>query len=98
MNQAGMTFQNHQFLISGEINFSNVMSLYLQSLPQLKQCPTWHFDFSQVIASDSTGLALIIEWIKLAKQLHKPIHLTHLSEELISIAKAAGLEKMINPS
>lgn len=93
---ADITFKDNQFFISGDLDFSNVMSLYNKSLLTAPRCSDLQFDFSQLASSDSSGLALIIEWIKLAKKLNKPIHFSHLSEDIMSIAKAAGIDGMFN--
>jgi phospholipid transport system transporter-binding protein len=97
MKNADITFQDNQFLVTGDLNFSNVMSIYQKSLLQLAKRPEFNFDFSSLQSSDSSGLALMIEWIKLAKQRNKPIVIKHLSPDLLSIAKAAGLDKIIQP-
>jgi phospholipid transport system transporter-binding protein len=93
---ADITIQDNQFLISGDLNFTNVMSVYKKSLQQSQQCPELTFNFSQLKSSDSAGLALIIEWIKLAKQLNKPVRFTHLSADIMSLAKAAGIDGMFD--
>jgi phospholipid transport system transporter-binding protein len=93
---ADITRKDHCFFISGDLHFSNVMSLYQKSAQQLPACPELVFDFSQLTSSDSAGLALIVEWIKLAKCLNKPIRFAHLSEEIMSLAKAAGIDGMFN--
>jgi phospholipid transport system transporter-binding protein len=92
---ADIIFQNNKFLISGDLDFSNVMLVYAKSLPQLEASSAWEFDFSSLKSSDSSGLALIIEWLKLAKRSNKSIQFTHLSPDLISIAKAAGIDQLI---
>ena len=79
----------------GELDFSNVMAVYRKSLLQLANCPEFNFDFSQLKSSDSSGLALVIEWIKLAKQKNKRVRIRHLSQDLLSIARVAGLDKII---
>lgn len=90
-----MIFQDQVILLKGELGFSNVMSAYHESLPYLASCHEFKFDFSGVTDSDSAGLALIIEWIKLAKQMRKQIHFKSVSQDLMSIAKASGLDKFI---
>lgn len=92
---ADITILNNRFIISGDLNFSNVMSVYTKSLQQFGQWPEVVFDFSQLKSSDSAGLALIIEWIKLSKRLHKTIRFKNLSAEIMSIAKAAGIDGML---
>jgi len=93
---ADITFKDNQFFISGDLDFSNVMSLYNKSLLTAQRCSALQFDFSQLKSSDSSGLALIIEWIKLAKKSNKPISFSHLSADIMSIAKAAGIDGMFN--
>lgn len=91
---AEIHFQDNRFLIRGDLNFRNIMSVYNQSLPQLQQCPELIFDFSQLKSSDSSGLALIMEWIKLCKRMKKPVKFINLPEEMVSIAKAAGMDEL----
>lgn len=93
---ADITFQNTEFMLSGELDFANVMSVYQKSLRNLSDCANLTFDFSELKSSDSSGLALIIEWVKLAKQQRKPIHFKNLSKDLLSIASAAGLSNLIS--
>lgn len=92
---ADITFENNQFFLVGDLDYSNVMSLYAKSFGLLNKIPELQFDFSQLKSSDSSGLALLIEWLKFAKRFNKPIRFNYLSQEMISIAKAAGIEKMI---
>lgn len=95
MQNADITFQENKFFISGDLCFANVMKVYEKSLMHLTQCAEFIFDFSQLKTSDSSGLALVTEWIKLAKQQKKKIHLQHLSHDLVLIAKAAGMDKIL---
>lgn len=92
---ADITFNNNVFMLTGELNFLNVMSVYTKSLDYLNQCKSCVFDFSSVKSSDSAGLALMIEWLKFASANQKEVHFQNVSEDLLSIATAAGLEKVI---
>lgn len=93
--QADITLENQTLLVSGDMHVSNVMSLHAKSLPLLSQCSQWVFDFSRLKSSDSAGLALIVEWVKLARQQQKTIQLQHLTQHLQSLAKVAGLERVL---
>lgn len=95
LKQADIVFQDGKFLVSGELCFANVMTIYRKSLPLLAVSPTFIFNFTQVTKSDSSGLALVIEWLKLAKKQGKAIRFESLSSELMAIAKAAGIEALI---
>ncbi|EKD70490.1 MAG: hypothetical protein ACD_46C00522G0005 [uncultured bacterium] len=94
--KADITFAQGKFILMGELDMSNVMSVYQKSMGYLSQCEEMSFDFSQLKSSDSSGLALMIEWLKLAKLKQKKITFTNLSAELLSIARAARLDKIIN--
>ena len=83
------------FLISGDLCFSNVMSIYDQSLVHFNHFAKLEFDLSQVKSSDSSGLALLLEWLKYAKQNSKPIRFNHMPVKMLSLAKAAGLDKIL---
>lgn len=93
--QADITFERNRLFITGCLGFANVMSVYNKSIMHLESHPEVTFDFSRLKSSNSAGLALILELIKFAKKQRKKIHFEHLSGELMSIAKAAGIDKMI---
>lgn len=96
MKQANLTLKDNVFFVAGDIDFSNVMSLRQKSLAQFNHQSELAFDFSQVKSSDSSGLALVIEWIKLSKDSNKKIKLMHIPEDLMLIAKASDLDSLIS--
>ncbi len=54
-----------------------------------------NLNFEHVDASDSAGLALIIEWLKSAHNKQISLHLQNLPEQIISLAKLSGVENML---
>lgn len=98
MGKANITLDNDCLLVSGEINFVTAASLWNDSLPLLAQCKKLSFDFSRVTQTNSAALALLIEWMKYAKQERKPISFQHLSSQLLGIAMVGGVDKLINSS
>lgn len=93
---ADILFKNNQFFLTGDLTYSNVMSIYEKSLPDLYKCLELRFDFSRLKSSDSSGLALMIEWIKFSKHQHRRIQFLNLSKELMAIAKVAGIDGLIS--
>lgn len=91
--------KDHQdkLFLSGEVNFSNVNLIYQNSLDYFQQASLSEFqiDCSSLESNHSIVLALLIEWIKLAKQMNKPIHFFHLSTKLMAVAKSAGLDELL---
>jgi phospholipid transport system transporter-binding protein len=93
--QANLVCHQQTLFLSGDLDFSNVMYIYQKSLADIYQLPVVNVDFFSLTSSNSSGLALMIEWIKLSKQLNKPIHFFNLSAKLMSIAKVAGMDHLI---
>lgn len=93
---ADIKFNNNRFCLTGELDCYNVMSVYEKSLTLINNSTELEFDFSSLKSSDSAGIVLIMEWIKYAKKHNKPLRFYSLSNHLISIAKAAGLDQLIN--
>jgi phospholipid transport system transporter-binding protein len=93
---ADITWQNEQLFVSGELTFYNVLALYQTSLAFFNHsAEILYFNFAKLTASDSAGLALIIEWIKYARHHQKTIRFQQLSVDLLSLAKAAGIDELI---
>jgi phospholipid transport system transporter-binding protein len=92
---ADITLNNQTLYLSGDLDFYNVMSVYRKSLVLLKNIPVYQIDFSKLTTSDSAGIALIMEWLKLAKKHHKSIQLNNLSANLQSIVEVAGLTELL---
>lgn len=92
---AQITLENSHLMVSGDLNFSTVMVLLEQSIPLFSNCNELKFDLSRVNSSNSAGLALLLEWIRYAKKVAKPISFSHLPAQFVSMMQAAGIEKML---
>ena len=91
-----ITIQEDRILISGELTFSTVTALWEFSQKLFPQQGQWNCDFSQVTSCDSAGLALLLEWIKLAKQKGKKLRFLQLPKQLQAIAAPAGLNALLD--
>lgn len=92
---ADVSFAADALMLSGELDFSNVRTIYNKAQSKLADYRHLIFDFSGVTSSNSAALALIVEWIKYAKKQNKPIQFKHLSKDILSIAAASGLDELI---
>ena len=95
---ASISYQNSRLMVSGDLSFLTVMKLWNESLPLLSQCTNLDFDLSNVISSNSAGLALLLEWIKYAKRVNKPVAFHYLPAQLNSIIAVAGLKQILSNS
>lgn len=81
--------------VSGNLDFKTVVNLWAESLPLLLQCRELKFDLSGVAHANSAAIALLLEWLKYAKQYHKSIIFSGLPSQLRSIAAVLGVEKLL---
>ncbi len=91
MNLAAIVKQDNRLIVSGDLTFATVNALWQQSLSLLSNSPELNFDFSGAKTVNSAGLALLIEWIKYARQHKKNLHFSQLPDEFRSIGEAAGI-------
>lgn len=94
---ATLRIEEDRLMISGDLTFSTTTKLLNESLPFLKNLSAITIDFSNVQSSNSAGLALIIEWLKWAKENKKTISFTAIPEGIAAVTKVCGLEKIIFP-
>jgi phospholipid transport system transporter-binding protein len=92
---ATLKFNDGFFVIAGELNFTTVVALWDASLPLLKDAPQLNFDFTSVRNCNSAGIALMLEWVKYAKQHHKTIRFNNLPKQLKSIINVAGITAIL---
>ena len=91
MSEASIRQQSDVLKLSGRLNFSSVAHLlrangWLQG-DQLK------VDMSDVEHSNSAGLALLLEWMKIAQQKGLKIKYHNVPEQLLVIARAYGVDQ-----
>lgn len=92
---ATIEWKNGSFDIMGELNFNTVAILWQKSLPLIDQQTTLRFDLSKVEVSNSAGLALILAWIRYAKQCRKSILFHHIPTQLNSIIAVSGVGELL---
>ena len=92
---ADVTAEKDVIRVSGDLDFDNVMRLCQKAKDLFSKYDELVFDFSSVTSSSSAGLAMIVDWIKEAHLQQKPIRFINLSKDIHSIARASGLEALI---
>lgn len=92
---ADITFDQHQAVVTGTLDFSNVTTIYEKSLQFLQDNNAVTFDFEQLTATNSAGLALLIEWVKFAKANKKKIKFINLDKHLLAIAKLGSVDALL---
>lgn len=97
--------------VEGELTFSTTKSLLNKSKKILSSHSgailaktettkssknTLEINLSQVTRSDSSGLALLVEWQRLAAQHKKTIIFKNLPSQLFNMAKLSKLDNILN--
>ena len=93
MNHSGIIQQDSQhFLIEGELNMQTVPTLLQVMLSQLPASGSEaHIDLAGVTRSDSAGLALLVEWLRLAKAGDIRLQFHNLPPQLQEMARVSDL-------
>lgn len=56
-----------------------------------------HVDLGGVTESDSAGLALVIEWLRLARQRGQRMNFANLPKQLLALARISEVEALVQP-
>lgn len=56
-----------------------------------------HIDLSGVTESDSSGLALLLEWLRIARQRRQAVHFANVPAQLAALARISEVEALILP-
>jgi len=83
------------FSIKGVLMMHTVMSILNELSNCLDTQTDISIDFSEVENSDSAAVALIIAWLAKAKQQNIKVHLLHLPQQILDIAKASDLLEIL---
>ena len=87
---------NGRFEVHGELNKATVPAVWRHA-NSLIQAATQNlvFDLKAVTRTDSAGLALLLEWMTMARARQLQIHFCNLPAQLWEIAKVSDLEELI---
>ncbi|AFJ02790.1 putative NTP binding protein (contains STAS domain) [Methylophaga frappieri] len=84
-----------RLIVSDVLTFETVAQNLAQSEPLIAELTTINVDLENVEHSDSAGLALLIQWLRMAKQQDKAIYFSNLPTQMQAMAKASGLETLL---
>ena len=93
---ADVTLHDHEFRVSGDLDFNNVVGVYDKAVSSFGECADLVFDFAGVTSSNSAGIALMIELVKKARLQGKCIKFKKLSDDIGSLLTASGLDELID--
>lgn len=86
---------NGQFLLSGSLTFETVVQLEKQSHQLFASQSAIIVDLGKIIFSDSSGLALLAEWMRNAKKHNMSIQYLNIPQQMQAIADVTGLRAIL---
>jgi phospholipid transport system transporter-binding protein len=82
------------FRLTGELNFDSVPELLKTSTSLFRDAERIDIDLSGVVRSGSAGLALLVEWMRQAEKMHKPIQFLNIPLQMMAIVRVSGLDQV----
>ncbi len=86
---------NGEVAIAGAIDFDNAEAVYRQTLSLLKAGEAVTIDLSAVTETDSASLAVVLEWIALAREGGTDLTLRGVPERVMAIAETSEVSGLI---
>lgn len=92
MNKVSVSHQNGQLKLSGKLDFQSVAELLASDQSWLNDVDI-NINLTDISHSNSAGLALLLEWLKKAREKNIQIKFHNVPEQLLVIARAYGIEE-----
>lgn len=83
------------FVLRGELSFATVTDLSKRSAEMLWQAERVTLDLAGVTRTDSAGLALLVEWLRLAHRKDKAIQFRNIPQQMMAVAQVVGLDELL---
>lgn len=87
-----------RFRVSGVLDATTVGDLLKQSSERFTNLPEVEVDFAGVSDGDSAGLALLIEWLRLAKDSQRQILFANIPGQISALARISEVEDLLAAS
>jgi anti-anti-sigma factor len=81
--------------ISGRIDLTNVVQICAKSEKLIDSLSKVQVDLSGVVYADSSSLAMLIDFIRSAKQQHKDILFCNMPQFMLDLGRVCGLDSIL---
>ena len=82
-------------ILSGELRFDSVGSLLKVGNRVIGEGRIAVIDLAGVSAGDSAGLALLIEWLSVARSVKRPLRYENIPSQLQQLARLSEVEELL---
>ena len=84
------------FRVSGELDFDSVPEMFRESVERFGVTGDIVLDLAGVTRANSAGLALLIEWQRLARRPGRTISIRNVPVSLRNLARVSELESVLS--
>lgn len=81
--------------LEGELSFATVTRLLHEARRLFEESEEIRIDLQAITRSDSAGLALLVECMRGAQQLGKPIQFLNIPPQMLAIARVSSLDQVL---
>jgi len=83
--------------VGGSLHFSTVSAVLTAGMAAIEAGRADSLDLAGVTGSDSSGLALLIEWLSVAKAAGRSLRYENLPTQLHQLARLSEVEELLIP-
>ena len=84
-----------KFAVSGDMTFDTAEKILRASENLFDEHTQIEVDLSEITASDSAGLALLLEWVTWANHSVREIRFSDMPEKILAIARTTEVEPLL---
>jgi phospholipid transport system transporter-binding protein len=84
-----------RFRVSGVLDAGTVGELLKQSREPFASARQLEVDLGGVTEADSAGLALLIEWVRIARKAGRPIRFENAPRQISALARISDVEGLL---
>ncbi len=96
MTMASLDISNgNQINLTGVLDFNSVPEVHQRGKQLLQEGRDLIVNLAGVSYSDSAGLALLADWIRLANKYNRVVAYANMPEQMMSIAQVTGIDKFL---
>ncbi|MFP5504930.1 MAG: lipid asymmetry maintenance protein MlaB [Gammaproteobacteria bacterium] len=81
--------------VEGELSFATVTRLVGEARRLFEQAEEIRIDLQAITRADSAGLALLVECMRYAQRLGKPIQFLNIPTQMLAIARVSSLDQVL---
>ena len=84
-----------QFAICGELDFQSVAALWRASGELFAAAVPLSVDLREVNRSDSSGVALLVDWLRQAREQGRELRFVNIPSQMRAIIQVADLDELL---